>query len=84
MKAFQSRILDWVPLPTPGDLPNPGIEPVSLASAALALPGKPDTASRNEHFHPFEAHSIMSVPLCSDQEHWSKARVQILFTLLAV
>ena len=36
-------------LPTPGDLPNPGIEPVSLASPALAgsfffttePPGKP-------------------------------------------
>ena len=84
MKAFQSRILDWVPLPTPGDLLNPGTEPTSLASPALALPGKPDTDRRNEHFHPFEAHSIMSVPPCSDQEHWSKARVQILITLLAV
>ena len=84
MKAFQSRILDWVPLPTPGDLLNPGTEPASLASPALALPGKPDTDRRNEHFHPFEAHSIMSVPPCSDQEHWSKARVQILITLLAV
>ena len=26
----------WLPLPTPGDLPDPGIEPVSLASPALA------------------------------------------------
>ena len=25
-----------LPLPTPGDLPNPGIEPVSLVSPALA------------------------------------------------
>ena len=25
-----------MPFPTPGDLPNPGIEPVSLASPALA------------------------------------------------
>ena len=37
-----------LPFPPPGDLPNPGIEPVSLASAALAgrffttePPGKP-------------------------------------------
>ena len=84
MKAFQSRILDWVPLPTLGDLLDPGTEPASLASPALALPGKPDTDHRNEHFHPFEAHSVMSVPLCSDLEHWSKARVQILITFLAV
>ena len=27
-------ILEWVPFPTPGDLPNPGIEPMSLASPA--------------------------------------------------
>ena len=37
-----------VPFPTPGDLPNPGIEPTSLVSPALASgffttkpPGKP-------------------------------------------
>ena len=33
---LQAGILEWLPFPTPGDLPNPGIEPVSLASAALA------------------------------------------------
>ena len=45
---FQARILEWVPFPTPGYLPDPGIAPSSLASSALAgrffttaLPGKP-------------------------------------------
>ena len=33
---FQARILEWVPLPIPGDLPNPGIEPTSLGSPVLA------------------------------------------------
>ena len=33
--GFSARILEWVPLPPPGDLPHPGIEPVSLASPAL-------------------------------------------------
>ena len=34
---FQARILEWVglPFPTPGHLPDPGIEPESLASPAL-------------------------------------------------
>ena len=32
---FQARILEW-PFPSPGDLPNPGIETVSLASLASA------------------------------------------------
>ena len=42
------RILEGLPFPTPRDLPNPGMEPVSLASPALAggcfitvLHGKP-------------------------------------------
>ena len=33
---FQVRILDGLPCPPPGDFPNPGIEPMSLASPALA------------------------------------------------
>ena len=44
---FQARILEWVAFPTPGDLPDPGIEPVYLRYPAfvsrflqLALPGK--------------------------------------------
>ena len=33
---FQARILEWVAMPSPEDLPNPGIEPTSLRSPALA------------------------------------------------
>ena len=43
-----------MPFPTPGDLPDPGIEPASLASPALAggffttvPPGKPHTPREN-------------------------------------
>ena len=25
----QARVLEWLPFPSPGDLPDPGIEPVS-------------------------------------------------------
>ena len=32
----QARILSGLPFPSPGDLPNPGIEPKSLLSPALA------------------------------------------------
>ena len=28
---FQGRILEWVPFPSSGDLPDPGIEPTSPA-----------------------------------------------------
>ena len=33
---LQARILEWLPFSSPGDLPDPGIEPVSLMSPALA------------------------------------------------
>ena len=34
---FQARILEWDAMPSPpGDLPDPGIEPASLTSLALA------------------------------------------------
>ena len=36
MGILQARILEWVALLSPGDLPNPGIEPASLMSPALA------------------------------------------------
>jgi len=34
--TLQARILEWVAVPPPGDLPGPGIEPESLMSPALA------------------------------------------------
>ena len=33
---FQARYWNGLSFPSPGDLPDPGIEPVSLASSALA------------------------------------------------
>ena len=34
-RILQARILEWVAMPYPGDLPDPGIEPESPASPAL-------------------------------------------------
>ena len=41
MGILQARILEWVPCPPPGDLPNPGIEPRSPALHADSLPPEP-------------------------------------------
>ena len=38
---LQARILEWVPFPSPGDLPDPGIEPRSPALEADALTSEP-------------------------------------------
>ena len=43
---LQARLLEWLPFPSPGDLPDPGIEPVFPALAGgfftTELPGKPN------------------------------------------
>ena len=38
---LQARVLEWVAFPSPGDLPDPGIEPGSPASKADALTSEP-------------------------------------------
>ena len=38
---FQARVLSGLPFPSPGDLPDPGIEPRSPASQADTLPSEP-------------------------------------------
>ena len=36
-RISQARILEWVAIPTPGDLPNPEIEPKAPGSPALQV-----------------------------------------------
>ena len=38
---LQARILEWVAMPSPGDLPNPRIEPRSPALQKDSLPSEP-------------------------------------------
>ena len=38
---LQATILKWIAIPSPGDLPNPGIEPRSPALQADSLPSEP-------------------------------------------
>ena len=49
---LQARILEWVPIPSSGDLPNPGIEPESPALQADSLPceppGKPEKGEEQD------------------------------------
>ena len=40
-EIFQARVLEWVAISFPGDLPHPGIKPGSLAFQADALPSEP-------------------------------------------
>ena len=38
---FQARTLEWIAIPFPGDLPDPGIEPRSPTLQADSLPVEP-------------------------------------------
>ena len=53
---LQARILEWVAIPSPGDLPDPGIEPRSPAlqvdSLLSELPGKPTMSHGDLANHP--------------------------------
>ena len=42
---FQARVLSGLPFPSPGDLPDSGIEPRSPILQAEALPSKPPEMS---------------------------------------
>jgi len=44
---FLVRILEWVCFPSPGDLPNPGIEPRSPALLVDSLPAEPQEKPKN-------------------------------------
>ena len=44
---LQARILEWVPFPSPEDLPNPGIEPRFPALWADSLPAEPQRKPNN-------------------------------------
>ena len=67
---LQARILEWVAFPTPGDLPDPGIEPTFLVSLALAggffttePPGKPSPVSQQYNLIP-----VLFVPNSDKQD----------------
>ena len=48
---FQVRILELVPFPSPGDLPNPEIEPRFPALQADSLPAEPPRKPKNAGVH---------------------------------
>ena len=47
MGILQARILEWLPGPPLGNLPNPGIEPRSPALQADSLPSVPPGKPKN-------------------------------------
>ena len=46
-EILQARILEWIPFPSPGDLPNPGIEPRSPSLQVDYFPAEPQGKPKN-------------------------------------
>ena len=75
--VLQARVLEWVAIPSPGDLPDPGIKLGSPALQANSLPSEPLLLL--SHFSrvwlyvtPWtEAHQAPQSLGFSRQEHWS-------------
>ena len=44
---LQAKILEWVSFPSPGDLPNPGIEPRAPTLQADSLPAESQEEPKN-------------------------------------
>ena len=79
-RILQQEYWSGLLCPPPGDLPNPGIEPIYLASPELPagslpteLPGKP--------FSPF---CFPQVLLSSDHANSHSSKLQILWVLLGI
>ena len=47
-EILQARILEWLPCPPPGDLPNPGTEPRSPTLQVNSLPSEPPGSPTRE------------------------------------
>ena len=58
---LQARIREWWPFPSPGDLPDPGIEPGSPELQADSLPSEPPGNT---------GHNIRRFPESGTNGHW--------------
>ena len=68
MEFFRQEYWSGLPFPSPGDLPNPGIEPGYPALQANTLPSKPPGKSIDHHL--FGKESVMTISICNGSNQW--------------
>ena len=74
----QAVILEWLPFLPPGDLPDPGIKPVSPALAGRFFttepPGKPTPCQWVERGNSYPCKTIFSFFLLNSKERYERSR----------
>ena len=70
---LQARTLEWGAIPSPGDLPDPGIEPGAPALEADTLPSEPPGKPRSEA----HLNNLMNYDVVHPSELWSSFREEI-------
>ena len=76
---LQARILEGVPFPSSGDLPNPGIEPRSPALQVDSLPSEPQGKPKNTGVGSLSLHQKI---FPTQESNWSPLHCrQILYQL---
>ena len=60
MGILQARTVEWVAIPAPADLPNPGIEPRSPALQVDSLPAEPQVQSKWVVSNPTDFQTVIS------------------------
>ena len=58
---LQARILEWLTIPPPEDLPDPGIKPMSLMFPVLAGESLPLEPSGNSHIYVYSCNFVFIV-----------------------
>ena len=77
--SLQARIPEWIAFPSPGDLPNPGIQPRSPALLTDSLPAEPQEKPKNTGV---DSLSLLQWIFPTQESNWSLLNSrQILYQL---
>ena len=98
MDCSRQKYWSWLPFPTPGDLPNPGIKPISPASAGefftTAPPGKPSmqyypgvkgtSYSKSPTYKPSSCELSTMLIAFRQRQMWVKLQLALRLLLLTI
>ena len=83
---LQEKILDCLPFPSPGDLPDPGIEPMSPALQVDSLPSEPSEKTDYGHtlkYCRYCSRSLHKNKYCNKASHtfFFGFQIKVMFTV---